>query len=157
MVSMALYLISPIGALVPMFIWFHLVAFCLSLFFVIPGISTRLLDALEFKQGGNLALSAIAIWFVSVIAVTLDQAVGSGLGPYYFVNLLGLDPAFIGGFFELAIIIYAIERLIGSLILAIVLFALGMVLANSNLGLPFTGHNPFEIQELSEEDIRVEQ
>jgi hypothetical protein len=140
-----------------MFIWFHLVALCLSLLFLIPGVSTKFLDALEFRKQGNLAISAVAVWIVSIVAVTLDQAVGSGMGPYYFVNILGLDAAFIGGFFEFAIVIYAIERLIGSLILAIVLFALGVVLASSNLGLPITGLNPFRIQELTEDEIMIEQ
>ncbi len=157
LMSMAMYLVSPIGVLVPSFIWFHVVAFCLSLIFLVPSVSTTLLNGLEFKKESNLAISAIAIWMLSIIAVTLDQAVGSALGPYYFVYVLGADAAFIGGFFEFAIVLYAIERLIGSILLAALLFALGNILVNSNLGLPITSLTPFGYEELTEVEIAIEQ
>lgn len=157
LISMVVYLASPVGVIVPGFIWFHAVAFALSLMFLIPSISSYLRKGMEFQQGSNPIVSAISIWMLSVVAVTLDQAVGSALGPYYFVYILGADAAFIGGFFEVAIILYAIERLIGSIILAALLVALGVILSRSNLGLPLTNINPLTYGELSQEQIETDQ
>ncbi|MHA1577889.1 MAG: hypothetical protein ACTSU3_11055 [Candidatus Thorarchaeota archaeon] len=150
-----LYLINPIGVLVPEFVWFHVIAFVLSLLFIIPKLSKGLNEAMEFSENSNVLVSTFAIWLLSIVAVTLDQAVGSAIGGYYFVSLLGLDAGFMSTFFTASMFVYPVERLFGSLLVTVILVGLGKVLSRSDFGLPLTSLNPFQIQELS--PIEVEQ
>lgn len=153
--AIPLYLINPIGFLVPEFVWFHVVTLVLSLLFLIPKLSKALNESLEFSENSNIVVSTFAIWLLCLVAVTLDQAVGSAIGGYYFINLLGYDAGFMAGFFTAAMFIYPVERLAGSFLAAIVLVALGKVLSKSDFGLPLTSLNPFKLEELSAEEIRV--
>lgn len=146
------FLLSPVGLLIPEFVWFHFIVLLLSFIFLIPKVSTKLLDAMELSNNANYAYGIFAIWLLSIVSVTLDQLVGSAMGGYYFVAL-GADAGFIAGFFSIVLFIYPIERLIGSLIVTVVLFALGKALVHSNLGLPITGLNPFKIDELSLDEL----
>ncbi|MGY5871190.1 MAG: hypothetical protein RTV72_03005 [Candidatus Thorarchaeota archaeon] len=149
LLAMAIYLISPIGVLVPAFIWFHFIVFLISLLFIIPKTSTRLIEPL------NLNISTVrwfrfgSVWLFCLVAVTLDQVVGSAIGGWYFV-LLGADAAFMAGFFEVAILLYAFERIIGSILVALVVFALTEVLSRADYGLPLSRVGHYELLELSE-------
>jgi hypothetical protein len=151
--DMILYLISPIGILVPTFIWFHFIAFLLSLLFVIPGIYSKLIEYLTFTPGSNRVLQLFPIWILSIISVTLDQATGSALGAYFFVWGLGVPASTLAVYFDLAVFIYPIERLVGSLIVAGILLTLGEALSWSNFGLPLTNVNDTELVELKDEEI----
>ncbi|TFG14770.1 hypothetical protein EU537_02190 [Candidatus Thorarchaeota archaeon] len=153
LISIVVYLISPIGILVPEYTWFHGVAFLFSILFVSPRVSNILQESFEPKQGKTRVFVA-SIWLLSIVSITMDQAVGSAIGPYYFVVLLGNDAAAFAGFFEFALLLYPIERLIGSLILTIVLVPLTDVLSQSNLGIPITSLNPLQYEELCEKDRR---
>ena len=152
-INMALYLLSPIGALVPMFIWFHFVILLLSLLFVIPGISSKLTEYLGFVHSSSRIPKLFSIWVLSVISVTLDQATGSALGPYYFVWGLGLPAPTIAVYFDLAVFVYPIERLLGSIIVAVILLALGEALSRTDFGLPLTNLDSAELAELKEDEI----
>ncbi len=149
LLAMAIYLISPVGVLVPAFIWFHFVAFLISLLFVIPRISSRLIEPLKLNLNTDRRIRFVSIWLFCLVAVTLDQAVGSAIGGWYFV-LLGADVAFMAGFFELAIVLYAFERLVGSILVAFVVFALAEVLSRADYGLPLSHVGPYELLELDE-------
>jgi hypothetical protein len=151
-IDMLLYLLSPIGLLVPLFIWFHFITFLLSLLFVIPGIYSRLAEALRFTYPSNRIQKLIPIWILSIISVTLDQATGAAIGTYYFVWLLGLPASTIAAYFELAVFVYPIERLVGSLIVAGILLVLGEALSRTSFRLPLTNVSDAEIVELSDED-----
>ncbi|MHA1864611.1 MAG: hypothetical protein ACTSWA_12640 [Candidatus Thorarchaeota archaeon] len=152
LLSMAIYLISPIGVLVPAFIWFHFIAFLISLIFIIPQTSARLVDALNLNINTDRWFMFGIIWLFCLVAVTLDQAVGSAIGGWYFV-LLGADAAFMAGFFEVAIILYAFERIVGSILVAIIIFALANVLSRADYGLPLSRIGKHELLELDEHEI----
>ncbi|MFW9960309.1 MAG: hypothetical protein ACFFDV_04790 [Candidatus Thorarchaeota archaeon] len=151
-INMVLYLISPIGILVPMFIWFHFVTFLLSLLFVIPNVSSKLLEYLKFDLSSKRFGKLVSIWILSIISVTLDQATGSAIGPYYFVWGVGVPAATMAVYFDIAVFIYPIERLLGSLIVTGILLALGETLARTTFGLPLTNVNDSQLVELVEEE-----
>jgi hypothetical protein len=150
-INMFVYLLSPIGLLVPMFIWFHFVIFLVSLLFIIPGISKKLIESLQFATTSNRRLGFFAIWILSIVSTTFDQATGAAFGPYYLVLLLPAST--IAGYFDLAIFVYPVERLIGSIIIAIVLFALGEALSRTHFILPLTSVEDTKLEELQEEDF----
>jgi hypothetical protein len=152
-VDMVFYLLSPVGVLVPTFIWFHFITFLLSLLFVIPRIYSRLAEALKLTYPSNRAQKLIPIWLISIISVTLDQATGSAIGPYWFVWVLGLPAPAIAVYFDVAVFVYPIERLVGSLIVAAILIVLGEALSRTSFGLPLTNVSDKELIELSDEDI----
>ncbi|MFX1484259.1 MAG: hypothetical protein ACFFCP_13850, partial [Promethearchaeota archaeon] len=132
--AMAIYLASPVGMAVPAFIWFHVIAFIISLVFLVPKISTRLISPLNLKMDTDRWVMFVSIWMFSLVAVTLDQAVGSAIGGWYLPPLYGLEG--IVGFFEVAIFLYAFERIVGSFIVAFIIFALVEGLSRADYGLP---------------------
>ncbi|MFW9983091.1 MAG: hypothetical protein ACFFE3_14400 [Candidatus Thorarchaeota archaeon] len=150
--AIGIYLISPVGVLVPIFVWFHLIAFVVSLLFLVPKISGKLIEPLNLNVVGNRPLRFVSIWLFSLVAVTLDQAVGSAIGGWYFV-LLGADPVGIAAFFDLAVLLYAFERLVASILVAVVIFALAEGLARADYGLPLSRVGNYELLELGEGEI----
>ena len=148
---MGIYLISPVGVAVPTFIWFHIIAFILSLLFVIPKISNKLLSPLNLEVDKDRGMMFVSIWMFCLVTVTLDQAVGSAIGGWYLPPLWGA-PVIIG-FFEGAILLYAFERIVASVIVAFVVFALVEVLSRVDFGLPLSRFGKYELLELGEEEI----
>ncbi|MFW9974545.1 MAG: hypothetical protein ACFFDQ_04735 [Candidatus Thorarchaeota archaeon] len=149
--SMGIYLISPVGVAVPAFIWFHIVALILSLLFVIPKISAMLIRPLNLRVDTHRWKMFASIWIFCLVAVTLDQAVGSAIGGWYLPPLYGLEV--IVGFFEVAILLYAFERIIGSIIISFIIYALVEGLSRVDFGLPLSRIGKYELLELSEEEI----
>ena len=149
--AMAIYLLSPVGTAVPVFIWFHIIAFVLSLLFIIPRISTILISPLELKVGTHKWRMFVSIWLFCLIAVTLDQIVGSAIGGWYLPPVLGLGVTV--GFFEGFVLLYPVERIIGSIIVALVIYALVEGLSRADYGLPLSRIGGFELLELEEEEI----
>jgi len=149
--AMGVYLISPVGFAVPAFIWFHIIAAILSLLFIIPGVSPKLINPLNLAVDVHRWRMFVSIWIFSLVAVTLDQAVGSAIGGWYLPPLYGLPG--IVGYFEVAILLYAFERIIGSLIVAVVIYGLVEGLSRVDFGLPLSRVGNYELLELSEEEI----
>ncbi len=149
--SMGIYIVSPVGMAVPAFIWFHIVAFLLSLLFVIPRISTILLSPLNLRVDTERWKMFASIWIFCLVAVTLDQAVGSAIAGWYLPPLYGLEG--IVGIFQVAILLYAFERIIGSIIVAVVIYALVEGLSRVDFGLPLSRIGKYELLELREEEI----
>lgn len=150
-ISMGIYIISPVGTAVPAFIWFHIVAFLLSLLFIIPKISGMLIKPLNLKMDTNKWKMFVSIWMFSIVAVTLDQAVGSAIGGWYLPPLYGLDG--IVGYFQVAILLYAFERIIGSIIVSLIIYALVEGLSRGDFGLPLSRIGKYELLELREDEI----
>ncbi|MFW9787272.1 MAG: hypothetical protein ACFFE2_02990 [Candidatus Thorarchaeota archaeon] len=149
--AMIIYELSPVGNAVPAFIWFHMIAFILSLLFIIPGVSSKIMSPLNLNVDVHRWRMFASIWMFSLVAVTLDQAVGSAFGGWYLPPLFGL-PAIVG-YFEVGILLYAFERIVGSLIVAIVIYGLVEGLSRADFGLPLSRIWKFELLELSEEEI----
>lgn len=147
LLSMAMYLLSPIGILVPAFIWFHFIGFLISLLFIIPKTSTRLIEPLNLNISTKKWFRFGSIWLFCLVAVTLDQAVGSAIGGWYLV-IFGTET--MAGFFETAILLYAFERIMGSILVTLIIFALTEVLSRADYGLPISRVGHFELLELDE-------
>jgi hypothetical protein len=152
LVAMGLFLISPIGLLLPHYLVFHFIVFLLSLIFFVPGISKKLIEPLKLERSFNRVSGFVAIWLLSIVAVTLDNVVGSAIGAFYF-TALGTDPVALAAGFALGIPVIPIERLVGSIIVALILASLAEVLARDDFGLPLSRVGSFELLELSEEEI----
>ncbi|MFW9805838.1 MAG: hypothetical protein ACFFFK_03855 [Candidatus Thorarchaeota archaeon] len=150
-IAMLVYLNSPVGEAVPTFIWFHMIALLISLLFVIPGISKRFIDILNLSMDVDRWVMFVDIWAFCLVAVTLDQAVGTAIAVWYLPTFL--DLGLIIGFFETAILLYAFERIVGSIIVAVVIYALIEGLSRVDFGLPLSRIGRYELLELNEEEI----
>ena len=153
LIAMGLFLISPIGPLIPEFLIFHFIVFLLSLVFLVPAISKNFFEPLMSGKSFNKLLGLAAFWILSIVAVTLDNVVGSAIGAYYFGIAFGMDPTTLAGLFALGIPVIPIERLVGSVIVASILAALAEVLARANFGLPLSRVGKYELLELGKEEI----
>lgn len=153
LIAMGGFLISPIGLIIPHYILFHLIIFLLSLIFFVPGISKKLIEPLMLEQSFNRVLGLVSFWLLSITAVTLDNAIGSMIGVYYFSIGFGVEPAALAAGFALGIPVIPIERLIGSVIVALILVALAEVLSRADFGLPLSRVGNYELLELSENEI----
>jgi hypothetical protein len=153
LVAMGLFLVSPIGLLVPQFLLFHFIVFLLSLIFFVPDFSKMLMEPLKLERSFNRPSGFASLWLLSIVAVTLDNVVGSAMGAYYFIAAFSMDPAALAGLFALGIPVIPVERLLGSFIVALLLAALAEVLARANFGLPLSRVGNYELLELSEEEI----
>lgn len=149
--AIGIYLNSPVGVAVPTFIWFHVIALVLSLLFMIPKISSKLISPLNLNVDTHQWIRFVSIWIFCLVAVTLDQAVGSAIGGWYLPPLYG--ESLIIGFFEVAILLYAFERIVASIIVSIIIYALVEGLSRVDYGLPLSRVGNFELLELGEEEI----
>jgi len=151
-VAFGIYLTSPVGVAVPLFIWFHLIVFAISLLFLIPKISTWLIKPLNLNIDTDRWVRYVSIWLFSIVAVIIDNLVGSAIGGWYFI--LGGAPAdFIIGFYAAGLVIIPIERIIGSVLVTLIIIALIEVLSGSDYGLPLSRVGNYELLELTEEEI----
>jgi hypothetical protein len=105
------------------------------------------------KRNFNRLLGLVSIWLLSIVAVTLDNVIGSMIGAYYFIFAYAMDPTALAGLFVLGIPVIPIERIVGSVIVALILVALAEVLARADFGLPLSRVGDYELLELSEEEF----
>jgi hypothetical protein len=156
MVAIGLFLVGPLGVLLPVFVWFHLICLALSFLFVLPKLSGILKEGIELKPGFNPVVGFIGIWLLSIVTLVADQAMGSMIGVFYLVYGLGLEADMVAGFYVVITYVYPIERLVASIILAIVAFALGSTLAKTYFDLPTKPWEDTGIPELPEKEIDSE-
>ncbi|MFX1368228.1 MAG: hypothetical protein ACFFAY_06510 [Promethearchaeota archaeon] len=147
-VTLALYLVSPMGLAVPELVWFHVIALLVSLLFVIPKAKDKLLSELEMDK----AYTVRALFLLAIVCVTLDQLVGSTIASYYFVTFLGNTVEAILPWYVGAVFVYPIERLIASAVIVIVLGAVIESLSSSYFTLPTTPISSRTSLDLSEEE-----
>jgi hypothetical protein len=150
------YLIGPLGLLLPVFVWFHLICLALSFLFVLPKVSDLLKESIELKPGFSPIVGFIGAWLLSIIALVADQGMGSMLGVFYLVYGLSLEADTVAGFFVVVTFVYPIERLLASIFLTIIIFALGSTLAKTYFDLPTKPWEDMGIRELPEEEIEPE-
>jgi hypothetical protein len=153
LVAMIAFLISPIGLIIPYFLLFHFIIFLLSLTFFVPGVSKRLIEPLLLERSFNRLSRLVSFFLLSIVAVTLDNVIGSALGAYYFIAAFAMTPDALAALFALGISVIPIERLLGSVVIAIILAALAEVLVRANFGLPLSRIGNFELLDLSEDEI----
>lgn len=144
LIAMLVYLIGPIGLLVPEALWFHIIVFLLSLLFVIPFSKKKI----NHEIGLSKATSTRALFLVVLIAVCVDQAVGSAIGSFYLVYIAGLDISLVSTFWVAVVFIYPVERIIGALFATFILATLNESLSSGYFRLPGTPADEVQIQEL---------
>jgi hypothetical protein len=154
-ITIAGYLISPVGIGAPIYAWLHIVALVLAIVFLIPIISKTLVEGMSLNEEVNPVVSIMGIWMLCFIALLADHIVGSTLyawlGPYYLgADLNGLIE-FYGGF----AFVYPIERIIASLIVGFVVIAVGKTLAKTYFELPTMPTVSRELEELTSEEIEA--
>jgi hypothetical protein len=152
-IFMGVYIIGPIGLLLPQFLVFQFFVFLLSLVFVIPRVSKKFLEPLRRNRDVDRWFGLVSIWILSIVAVTLDHVFGLAAGVFWFNIGLAVDPATIAVWFAPALIIIPIERIVGSVIVALILAALVEILAKSDFNLPLSRIGNYELLELSEDEI----
>lgn len=130
--AMMVYLIGPIGPLVPEFLWFHVIVLLLSLVLLVPFTRKRIYSEIDFSRRA----STRALFLVALVSVCIDQAVGSAIGAAYLVYAVGLSTSTVAGFWTAVTFIYPVERLIGALIAAIILAALTESISSGYFQLP---------------------
>ncbi|MFW9809960.1 MAG: hypothetical protein ACFFE6_11350 [Candidatus Thorarchaeota archaeon] len=153
LIFMGVFIIGPIGLLLPQFLIFQVIVFLLSLVFVIPKVSKLFLEPFRRRRDFNRAFGLFSIWLLSIVAVTLDHVFGLALGVFWFNIALAVDPTTIAVWFAPALLIIPIERIVGSVIVALILAALIEVLVRNDFNLPLTRIGSYELLELSEEEI----
>ena len=129
-----LFIIGPIGIYALGFLWLHSIACFLVLLFLVPGVGHQLSDALHLEPDSKHSQSFFAIWLVSFIAVMADHLVGSTIAAYVFSA--GMDPEALALIFMGVAFIYPWERLLASIITAVVLFVTSISLAKTYFDLP---------------------
>ena len=151
-VGIAAFMVSPIALLAMTFLWFHFIALFLALLFVIPPLKGKLAEGLELSPNVGPAWGVLSIWMLCLIAVLADQLIGSAIAAFYFLTL-GLDVPTLAGIFTGVLLIYPIERVLASVVAAIIVVALGRFLTKTYFDLP-TVPGGARIQELTEEEIQ---
>jgi hypothetical protein len=147
--AMVLYLVSPIGPQVPELLWFHLAVFILSLLFLVPRISDKLLDELDMKK----TITARVLFLFALVAVMLDQIVGSAIGTYYLVFVAGFDVSLVTTWYVAVILIYPVERILGAIIIVFILKALVESLSTAYFDLPTMPFRTTSAEELSPQEL----
>lgn len=148
-VAFFVYLVGPIGLLVPNYLWLHSIAFIISILLVLP------FAAKMFRRGVNFSetdpfVSAVFIGLLSFISVMLDHIVGSAIGVYYFNYVFSLDALTLAGIFTFVTAIYPIERLLAASLAAMVIFVAGAIISESHL---YTPGGTRELLELDNSEI----
>ena len=153
LLAMGVFLISPIGLIIPYFLIFHFIVFLISLIFFVPKVSKRVIEPLMLERSFNRLSGLVSLFLLSIVAVTLDNVVGSAFGAYYFIAAFAMTPEALAVLFAAGIPIIPIERIFGSLIITGILATLAEVLVRANFGLPLSRVGNFELLELSQEEI----
>ncbi|TFG28569.1 hypothetical protein EU527_17160 [Candidatus Thorarchaeota archaeon] len=126
------YLISPIGLILPIYIWMHAVAMILTFLFVISKSSSWIYKRLPFEKS-NPEANLLPLWLISFIALMADNLIGGALGAFWFVYVVGISPADLAGIFIGAVLVYPFERMAVTLVVTAVLMALGRALSGTQM------------------------
>jgi len=156
LIGFIVFLIGPLGLLAYPYLWLHAITLLLVFPFVIPRTRRLLLRGLHFAKEGNSAITLFSVWLMSFIALIADNLIGGAIGTYYFVYILLSDPTGLAVVYMGIALVYPVERIIASVIVAGVALSVGYVLAKSYFDLPVLPTRQMTIEELSEEEIQSE-
>jgi len=154
LIGFIVFLIGPVGLLAYPYLWLHAITFLLVFPFIVPKTRSLLLRGLHFGKEGNPVITVFSVWLMSFIALIADNLIGGAIGTYYFVYILLFDPAGLAAIYMGIALVYPVERIIASVIVAGVALAVGYVLAKSYFDLPVLPTRQMTIEELSEEEIQ---
>jgi len=147
------YMISPIGIPAFIFIWLHLVTLFIVVILLVPKLMNKLTDAVTFEKGRNLRLMPIAILLFSFIALMTDHIVGNTATVYYLFYFGGMDAATLVGFWLPITFVYPLERLLATVILAVIVIAASEAIVQTGLELPISPWENREALELTPEEV----
>ncbi|MHA1905501.1 MAG: hypothetical protein ACXABC_13040 [Candidatus Thorarchaeota archaeon] len=148
-IAFLVYIVGPIGLLVPNYLWLHSVAFIISIIVVLPFASKKFRRGVNFSETDPF-VSAMFIGLLTFISVMLDHIVGSAIGVYYFNYVYGLDALALAGIFTFVTVIYPIERLLAASLAAMMVFLVGAIISESHL---YTPGGTQELLELDSSEI----
>jgi len=155
LIGLFVFLIGPVGLLAYPYLWFHTISLLLVFLFIVPKTRRFLLKGLDFNEEGSPALTVFSVWLMSFIALITDNLIGGAIGTYYFVYILLFDPIGLASVYMGIALVYPVERIIASVIVAGVALAVGYVLAKSYFDLPVLPTKEMTIEELSDEEIQA--
>ena len=147
------YIVSPIGVQASIFIWLHLITFFIITILLVPQVYDRLKKSVTFDRGRELTLMPLAIFLFSFIALLTDHIVGNTASVYYLHYIGGFDVSTLVGFWLPITFVYPIERLVASIILAVVVVAASEAIVQTGLELPVSPWESREPLELSPDEV----
>ena len=154
-ITIIIYLLSPIGIGTILFLWLHIVALILAFIFLIPKVSETLVEGMSLNEEINPIVSIIGIWMLCFIALLVDHIVGSAFFAWWGPYVLGWEVDALTDIFVSLAFVYPIERIIASLIVGFVVITVGKTLAKTYFELPTMPIVSKELQELSPEEIDI--
>ncbi len=147
------YIVSPVGAYAYQFVWLHLIMCIASFIFVVPRVAKVFQKEIQFSKERNYVLGIIVVWFVSFIAVLMDNMLGSMIFAYWAVAAGWFPLNELVIIFQSMAFVYPFERIIASIIVAVAIFAVGNTLAATYFDLPSSPISKREMRELTPEEI----
>jgi hypothetical protein len=156
LISIIGYIVGPIGIPAFMFIWLHLITFILLIILLVPGVYGRLKEAVTFERGRTLTLMPIAIFLFSFIALLTDHIVGNTVTVYYLHYFGAMDVPTLIGIWVPITFVYPVERIVATIILAVIVIAASEAIVQTGLELPVSPWEREEQLELSHEEIENE-
>ena len=164
-IAIALFFISPIGTLafttitlgslvIPIsFVWLHLITLLIIAVLLIPRLAKALSSAVSFDRNRNVKLMPIAILLFSFISLMTDHIVGNAASVFWLHYVALFDVPTLVGWWIPITFVYPVERLLATVVLAIIVIAAGEAIVQTGLELPVSPWESKEHLELSEEEI----
>jgi hypothetical protein len=147
------YVISPIGVSAFIFIWLHLITLFIIAILLVPQLMNKLKEAVTFEKGRNLMLMPIAVLLFSFIALMTDHIVGNTASVFYLFYFGAFDAPTLVGFWLPITFVYPFERILATIVLALIIVATGEAIVQTGLELPTTPWENKEQLELSSDEI----
>ncbi len=118
--TLCLYLISPVGMLLPAFIWFDTIGLGVLLVVQVPPVRQRTVEVLSFEGHHRPWATVLTVWAIVFVAVLADQAMGSAIAAFHYVYIVRVPSDGLAPFYALAMFVYPVERAIASIACALV-------------------------------------
>jgi len=147
------YVIGPIGIPAFLFIWLHLITLAIITILLVPKLMNKLKDAVTFDKGRNLKLMPFAILLFSFIALLTDHIVGNTVTVYFFHYFGAMDVPTLVGFWLPITFVYPVERLLATVILAVIVITASEAIVQAGLELPVSPWESKEQLELSPDEV----
>ncbi len=131
--SIAAFLVSPIGGIAYIYIWLHLVAMLLTALFILPRTREWLKKEMHYDKM-KPEFNFLTLWLLSFIALLADSVVGGTIAAYHFVYVTSYAPELVGGWFVGVAFIYPLERIAVIFVVTSVLLAIIKTVSGTAIG-----------------------